>query len=146
MTAMNISDPIIVEQEFALPAQNVWSILTRHEFMIEWFFEDIPSFKAEMGFKTSFPVVSGDKTFTHLWEITEVDPHRKIVYDWRYAEYEGVGKITFEVFEQDQGCLVRVMNEGLETFPQEIPEFKPESCKAGWEYFIQGRLKEYLEG
>jgi hypothetical protein len=32
-----------------------------------------------------------------------------------------------------------------ETFPDDIPEFRRDSCIGGWEYLIQKSLKEYLE-
>lgn len=32
-----------------------------------------------------------------------------------------------------------------ETFPQNIEEFKRESCTGGWNWFIKKSLKEYLE-
>ena len=36
-------------------------------------------------------------------------------------------------------CTVR------EDFPDEFPEFQPAGCIAGWEYFIQQNLKQYLD-
>jgi hypothetical protein len=33
----------------------------------------------------------------------------------------------------------------LQSFPGHIPEFKRESCLAGWQYFIRERLKKFLE-
>jgi hypothetical protein len=35
--------------------------------------------------------------------------------------------------------------EVLEDFPDDIPEFRRESCIGGWNYFINHRLKEYLD-
>ena len=141
---MKVTEPIIVEQTLPASSKDVWKTITSHKEMVKWFFEDIPEFSPEVGFYTEFPVVSGEKTFTHQWKITEVVPFKKIVYDWRYAEYDGAGTVTFELSERVEETLIRVINEGLETFPQDIPEFKPESCRAGWEYFIQGRLRDFF--
>ena len=58
---------------------------------------------------------------------------------------KGEGFVSFELFEKGEQSLLRLTNEGLETFPRDIPEFSRESCKAGWEYFIQQNLKAYLE-
>ena len=33
----------------------------------------------------------------------------------------------------------------IEDFPEDIPEFSRESCNKGWEYFIQNRLKVFLD-
>lgn len=41
--------------------------------------------------------------------------------------------------------MLRLVNEGLETFPRDIPECSSESCEAGWKYFIRQNLKKFLE-
>lgn len=138
---MNI---VIVEHTFDVSVQKLWQAITEHSQMIQWFFEDIPEFEAVAGFKTSFPVQSGDRTFTHEWEILEAIPGKRIKYKWCYKEHEGTGTVTFELFEKAEQSILKLTNEGLETFPQDIPEFKEESCRAGWEYFIKGRLHNFL--
>lgn len=137
--------PIIVEQTFNSPIQVVWDALTKEEQMKQWFFPNIPSFKPEIGFQTEFGVESGNRRFTHLWKIVEVIPCRKITYHWSYKEYEGEGIVSFELFEKDGQTLLRVSNMGMESFPNNIPEFRRESCQSGWEYFIQGNLKSFME-
>ena len=136
---------IVVEQAFEASPEAVWGAITERKQMIQWFFDNIPEFKADVGFETRFTVETGQRRFTHLWRITEVVPGRKIVYDWRYAEYSGVGTVSFEVLDEGPGTRVRVTNEGLESFPPEVPEFAPESCEGGWKYFIQGNLKNFLD-
>ncbi|TDQ30646.1 SRPBCC family protein [Zeaxanthinibacter enoshimensis] len=137
--------PIIVSQTLNAPREKVWSALTNHEEMVQWYFEQIVDFKPVIGFSTDFDVTSGGRIFRHQWEVTEVVPGERITYTWNYPDYPGEGLVTFELEEDGDGTLVRVLNWGIETFPQEIPEFSSASCKAGWEYFIQGRLKEYIE-
>jgi uncharacterized protein YndB with AHSA1/START domain len=139
------SQPIVVEQLFAVPTHVVWDAITNRDQMVQWFFSDIPEFRPEAGFKTEFNVSTGVRDFYHLWTITEAVPGRKIVYDWRYKNLPGVGKVTFDIIEQGQQSLLRITNEGLESFPKDIPEFARESCEGGWKYFIQGNLKAYLE-
>lgn len=53
--------------------------------------------------------------------------------------------MSFEIKDVGDHRLVFVTNEGLESFPPHIPEFKRESCEGGWTYFINQRLKEYLD-
>lgn len=137
---------IIVEQIFEQPCHSVWAAISKLEQMKQWFFEQIPAFEATLGFRTEFAVQSGERTFTHLWTLTEVEVEKRLTYDWRYAEYEGVGTVIFELEKQGNRTLLRLLNLGLETFPQDIPEFREESCRGGWEYFIQQRLKAYLDG
>lgn len=138
------NEPIIVEQIFNKSKEEVWSAITDPNKMREWFFENIPDFIPQEGFETRFNVDTGERQFMHLWKITEVIPFEKIVYDWRYENLEGIGIVSFELFEQNPKTLLRLTNLGLETFPPNIPEFSRESCKGGWYYFINQRLNEFL--
>lgn len=141
---MTENQPIVVEQDFDVSPDLLWQAITQHSQMVQWFFDNIPAFEPEVGFQTQFAVSTGEREFHHLWTITEAIPGRKIVYDWRYQDLPGVGKVTFEVFPTDNGSRLRVTNEGLETFPQDVPEFARESCVGGWQYFIQGNLQKHL--
>jgi len=142
---MNVSsEPIIVEQSFNASRETVWRAITERDQMINWFFDNIPDFRADVGFETRFEVDSGQRHFSHLWKITDAVPEQRLVYEWRYEEYSGTGTVTFELFEDGDGSLLRVTNEGLESFPQDVPEFARESCEGGWKYFIQDNLKRYL--
>ena len=142
---MDQKEPIIVEQHFEKTMSVVWKAITEPDQMIKWFFENIPDFRPEVGFKTQFNVQSGERNFLHLWEIIDVDQGKKIVYDWRYQEYTGIGKVTFELEEKNGQTVLKLTNEGLESFPADIPEFTKESCVGGWTYFIKERLKTSLD-
>lgn len=139
------SKPIIVEQVFNAPIRKVWQVITNIADMRYWFFDNIPDFKPELGFKTKFNVSSGERNFLHQWQITEVEPLKKIVYDWSYAQYPGRGVVVFELFENMSKTQLRVTSYGMESFPQDIPEFTRASCIGGWNYFIKQNLKEYLD-
>ena len=139
------SEPVVVEQAFAVPRETLWNAITEREQMVQWFFDNIPEFRAEVGFETQFDIESGGRNFRHLWKITEAVSPQRIVYDWRYEGMPGVGKVTFELFAEGSGSRLRVTNEGLESFPQDVPEFTRESAQGGWEYLIQGTLRQYLE-
>ena len=54
--------------------------------------------------------------------------------------------VVFELYEHGDSTTLRLTLDIREDFPEDIPEFKRKSCIGGWEYFIQGRLKEFLEG
>lgn len=137
-------EPVIVEQVFNTSLENVWDAITDLNQMKQWYFENIKSFKPEVGFETSFPVKSGGRTFTHQWKITEVIPVKKIVYRWNYKEYPGDGFVMFEISEVPNGTKLKLTNIVTEDFPDEIPEFRSESAVNGWNYFIKERLKNYL--
>lgn len=137
--------PIIVEQIFSKSKEEVWSAITDLKQMKQWFFENIPDFIPQVGFETKFNVDAEERQFMHVWKITEVIPYEKIEYNWKYENMEGNAFVIFEIFEQGSETLLRLTNIGLETFPQDVPEFSRESCIGGWQFFINQRLKEYLE-
>lgn len=137
---------VVVEQVFSNSVTQVWQAITQLDQMKQWFFENIPEFKPEVGFKTQFNVSAGERNFLHLWRILEVVPEKSIVYDWRYKEYPGQGIVKFELSETGGQTRLKLTNEGLESFPDHIPEFTRESCHAGWKYFIKEQLKAFLEG
>ncbi|HUU44228.1 MAG TPA: SRPBCC domain-containing protein [Acidobacteriota bacterium] len=62
-----------------------------------------------------------------------------------YIGYPGDSFVVWELLEQDDSTKLRLTTHVRESFPDDIPEFKTESCIAGWEYSIGKRLKEYLE-
>lgn len=141
---MNEVRSIVIEQKFSVSREMLWNTITNPGKMRQWFFENIPDFKPEVGFKTRFTVKSESLDFIHLWTITEVIPLKKIKYNWRYEGYEGNSFVYFELTGHKEYTNLKITAEGIESFPQNIPEFKPESCRAGWEFFIN-KLKDYLD-
>lgn len=142
---MKVSEPaVIVSQRFELPAETVWKAITNINDMRLWFFDNIPAFKPEVGFKTKFTVKSEDRTFPHLWEVTEVIPFHKIVYNWTYEGYKGDSFVTFQLTETENQTLLTLTTKVVADFPDDIPEFKRESCLTGWSYFIKTSLVSYL--
>ena len=137
--------PIIVEENYQVPIEQVWSALTDLEKMRQWYFGNIPAFKPEVGFNTQFNVQSEDRIFPHQWRVTEVNPPQMITYTWRFDGYQGDSFVVFELFKQKEATKLRLTVQILESFPQDIPEFTRESCIAGWNYFLKQRLKEFLE-
>ena len=136
--------PIIVTHTFPVRPDTVWRAITELDLMRQWYFDNIPSFKAQVGFKTQFPVQSQGRLFTHLWRVTEVVPQKKIVCRWRFEEYPGDSFVTFELWEQKGATTLTLTVNVTESFPEDIPEFQRESCVGGWEYFIGERLKNFL--
>lgn len=136
--------PIIVSQDINCTQDKVWSALTILDEMKKWYFEQIEAFAATIGFATQFEVRNEGKVFTHKWKVVDLKPNASISYTWQYAEYPGNSKVNFKITKLEQGIQVTVSCTGLETFPQDIPEFNVESCKGGWEYFLN-RLKNYCE-
>ena len=137
--------PIIVEQAFDADINAVWDALTKIDLMRQWYFDDIPDFKPEVGFETQFTVTNEGRDFPHMWKVIEAIPAKKIAYSWKYDTYPGDSFVEFELFERDDSTKLKLTVHVLDDFPDDIPEFKRESCVAGWEYFIKQRLREFLE-
>jgi len=143
---MKRDNPIIVEQVFNATPSEVWKAITNVVEMRRWFFDNIPDFKPEIGFETSFNVSNGERNFLHQWKIIDVVPLKRIVYDWTYKEYPSSrGEVKFELQEDNGQTKLTLTNIGLESFPQDLPEFQRESCIGGWNYFINQNLKEFLD-
>ena len=141
---MDRNEPIVVTKVVGSSAKTTWEALTNREQMVQWFFEEIEEFRPEVGFKTQFVINLEGATFTHRWEIVEVQEEKLITYDWRYDEYPGIGKVVFELTPQGEKTSVRVTNEGLGSFPEDRPEFTRESCHGGWNFFLD-ELATFLE-
>ena len=142
---MKVSEgPIQLEYDFNTTAEKLWSALVEVDQMKQWYFDNIPDFKAKVGFVTSFPVQSGNRTFTHVWEIREVTIQKSITYTWRYKEYSGDSFLTFVLTPTGETIKLHLTIKVVEDFPDNIPEFERSSCIGGWNYFMD-RLKKYLE-
>lgn len=137
--------PVVVSEDFGLSRERVWKAITNLEDMKCWYFENIDTFEAEVGCKSEFPVQSGEHLFLHLWEVTEVVYKKRITYNWRYGGYAGDAFVTFSLSKHLDCTRLTLEFKVVEDFQDDIPEFSRESCQAGWEYFINGRLKNYLE-
>ncbi len=136
--------PIIITKTYNASRETVWRALTELGQMTQWYFEQIPAFRAEVGFETQFAVQVEDRVFTHLWRMTEVIPFQKFTHTWRYLEYPGDAFVTFELAEVEGKTQLTLTLEVIENFAEGIPEFRRESCVGGWEYFLGERLMGYL--
>lgn len=134
--------PLVIEQEFNAPIALVWRALTENELLQKWYF-NVSNFKPEVGCRFNFEGGEEGKRYTHLCEVLEVVPHKKLKYSWQYEGYEGLSFVTFELTAVDEKTRVKLIHEGLETFT--IPDFSRDKFAGGWKYLIHESLKEYLE-
>ena len=95
-------EPIIVEQTFNISIDTVWNSITEINQMRLWYFDNIPSFKPEVGFETQFNVQSQDRNFLHMWKVTEVVPKKMITYNWKYKGYPGDSFVVFNLYIASQ--------------------------------------------
>ncbi|WP_298315813.1 SRPBCC domain-containing protein [uncultured Aquimarina sp.] len=138
-------EPITVQETFTATVDKVWKAITEVKEMRLWFFDNIESFKPEIGFQTQFLVRVENRKYTHRWKVIEVIPDKKISYTWSYKEYTGDAFVTFELLEKQKEITLKLSLTITEDFPSDIPEFTRDSCQQGWNYFIGERLREYLE-
>lgn len=142
---MKVTDGLIIlEESFQSSIESVWAALTEIEQMRLWYFDNIPSFNPVVGFETQFNIKSETRNFLHKWKVTEAVPLKKIKYEWTFEGYSGRSTSLFELFSQGDSTKLKLTVEVLEDFPDEIPEFRRESCIGGWNYFINNRLKKFL--
>ncbi len=136
---------IVLERLFQSPTSKVWKALTDKTEMKKWYFH-LAEFKPELGFQFQFTGgPSKDVQYLHLCEVTEVIPEKKLTYSWRYDGYEGISYVTFELIPQGDDTLLKLSHRGLETFPQNNPDFAVGSFADGWNQIIHTSLKKYLE-
>lgn len=142
---MKKTDPKVFVQSMLNANVNlVWRVITELHHLQNWFFNEITEFKPIVGFETSFIINSGGNAFDHRWKIIEVELYKTITYNWRYKGYSGDSLVQFKLIPKGHQTVIQLTTEILEDFPQNIPEFKIESCVGGWNYFIKERLPEYI--
>lgn len=142
---MTLTKDIVIERIIASTPSDAWTALTELSEMHQWYFDMIPEFKAEVGFDVKFDVQATTQIFPHYWKVVEVIPNQKISYDWHFGDaFPGLGLVTWEIEQSDDGVLVRIIDQVIEPFDDTIPEFKRESGVEGWNYFMD-RLVGYLE-
>ena len=136
--------PIIVSHTFSNPLKDVWNAITQVNQMREWYFDNIPEFKAEVGFKTQFNVKAPSRDFLHVWEVIEVVSYEKLTYKWNFEGLPGASYSIFELEAKNAKTKLTLTTEIIEDFDDTIPEFRRESCLSGWNYFIKERLPNYF--
>jgi len=137
------NSPVVVEATYNASVKDTWSALTDNSQMKKWYFQ-LDEFVPQKGFQFQFEGGTETHTYTHLCEITEVIPLKKISYSWKYKGYPGISFVVFELFAEGDKTKVRVTHVGLETFPAS-PDFDKENFRSGWTAIIGTNLKNFLE-
>ncbi|GAA4300744.1 SRPBCC domain-containing protein [Compostibacter hankyongensis] len=136
--------PFVIERILNAPAEKVWQAITDKDQMKQWYF-DLEVFRPEAGFEFSFYAGPDEKQWLHECKVLEVIPGKKLKYSWRYAGYEGVSFVTWELFADGNKTRLKLTHEGLDTFPADVPELGKENFAIGWQQIIGASLKNYLE-
>lgn len=137
------TQPFVIEQTYNSPIEKVWEAITDNNKMKEWYFT-LDDFKPVVGFTFSFEGGSEKQKYTHLCEITEVIPGKKLTYSWKYKDYPGDSYVTWELFDEGGKTRLKLTHVGLETFTQDNADFARESFSKGWTYITGTSLANYL--
>ena len=135
--------PLIIEDHYNAPSEEVWQAITDRYDMKNWYFE-VPEFKPEVGTEFTFKGENEGRVYIHHCKVMEVIPGRKLKHSWAYEGYEGMSYVTFELTPEGDQTRIRLTHEGLETFPQ-LTDFKRENFNEGWTMIIGTLLKNYVE-
>jgi len=140
------TNPVIVEVTFSVSTGKIWSAITDKNEMKNWYF-DIEEFKPAVGFEFRFWGGPEDGIqYLHICEITDVEPQKLLAYNWRYDGYPGMTNVRFEITEiSPSESKLKLSHSGLESFPDDNPDFAKENFKEGWNAIIKTSLKNYLE-
>jgi uncharacterized protein YndB with AHSA1/START domain len=139
------TEPFVIERTYNAPIAKVWDAITNNEKMKEWYFK-MDDFKPEVGFEFTFDGTGSDGTrYVHLCRITEVVPGSKLSHTWTYSDVPGQSHVTWELFDEGSKTRLKLTHAGLETFPQDQPDFARESFSKGWTYITGTSLANYLE-
>ncbi len=136
--------PIIIEKVYNVPVERVWNALTNKEEMRKWYF-NVSDFKPEPGFEFQFSGQSDGQEYVHLCKVTDAAVNKKIAYTWTYRDYAGNSHVTFELFDENGSTKVKLIHEGIETFPANLKDFSRESFMGGWTHILNEALAKYLQ-
>ena len=140
-----LHQPIVIEKLLNASIERVWQAITDKDQMKKWYFE-LEAFEAKTGFEFSFEGEghSGEK-YIHRCKIIEVIPFKKLQHTWNYENYEGESIVTFELSEEDDKVRIKLTHSGLDTFPQNNPDFAKDSFSGGWTDLITVFLPKFVE-
>ncbi|HMD55276.1 MAG TPA: SRPBCC domain-containing protein, partial [Phycisphaerae bacterium] len=137
--------PVIIERTFDAPIETVWNALTDKNQITQWSF-DIKKFKPVVGFEFQFDKQKGGVKYIHLCKITEVIPHKKLAYTWRYDGYPGDSLVTIELFAAASKTKIKLTHAGLQTFlPESNPYFARGNFFQGWMQIIDVLLRQFVQ-
>lgn len=136
--------PVVAEKVYDAPLERVWRALTDVDQMKQWYF-DLDEFRLEVGFRFSF-AGQGHKgaQYIHICTITDFIPKQKLQYSWTYKDHPGYSLVTFQLSQSGNKTRLVLTHHGLETFPQDNPDFAPGSFNQGWTHIVGVGLAEFL--
>jgi uncharacterized protein YndB with AHSA1/START domain len=137
------SDPIVVEQWYDVPPALVWEALTDPGEMKQWLVE-ATGFKPEVGCEFGFSGGTPEKQYLHPCRVVAVEQLRTLTYSWRYEGYGGDSVVTWSLTPERSGTRLRVIHEGVETVPPEVPDLWRQNFVKGWNSILSCTRMDFL--
>jgi len=82
----------------------------------------------------------------HIWKVKEVEPLKKISYEWKFGGYPGDSVVSWELFSDGEGTRIVLTHTSVETFRGDLhPDLAVHNFVAGWTDFIGKKLKDFVE-
>lgn len=127
------------------PAE-LWKLITDPEEMKNWYF-NIPEFKPVVGASFTFKGTGKGEEFVHKCVVKDVVPLLRITYSWAYENYPGKSELSIILSSwTKKRTRVTVNHKGIDSFPQDHPDFARKSFENGWNHLLNESLKPYAEG
>jgi len=136
-TAPSQYEALAFEFEFGHPPEKVWRALTEPGLLAEWLLPVI-DLKLERGAGFTFKAepVAGWDGVVHC-RIAEIEPHRKLSYDWGVGDMATV--VTFTLTPTAQGTRLSLVHSGFK--PEQKKNFG--GARYGWK-MMGGKLVDLL--
>lgn len=129
---------VVVEREFAFPAERIWRALTQPHLIQEWLMQN--DFKPVVGHRFN---LRGDWGGVLDCEVLAVEPNRTLTYTWNFAHddaaYNLQSVVTFTLTPTPTGTHLRMEQSGFR--PDQKQAFG--GAKAGWRVFF-AKLEQVL--
>lgn len=135
-------NPIIITKQYNCSIEVLWNAISNPIAMKNWYF-DVKGFELEVG--NTFEFYAGE--YLHECTIVDLFLYHKLSYLWQYPFHEGDSKVTFNLYsvEEDKLTELKLIHEGIASFPQDDSNFSRNSFEAGWEELLEISLRKYVE-
>ena len=129
---------VVIEREFAFPAERIWRALTQPHLIEEWLMKN--DFKPTVGHRFN---LRGEWGGVLDCEVLAIEPNKALSYTWNFkhedAAFNLQSVVTFTLTPTHTGTLLRMEQSGFR--PDQKQAYG--GAHAGWQQFF-AKLEEVL--